>query len=53
MMSLPPLGSNWPFPSVNGEQTPDSKELEAQPQPRPLTAYESVMSEPDTEESPL
>jgi len=53
MMSLPPLGSKWPFPSVNGEQTADSVALEAQPQPKPLTAYESVMSDPETEEGLL
>lgn len=43
----------WPFKYVNGEQTEQSKALEAQPQPKPLTAYESVMSDPDTLEAPL
>lgn len=45
--------SGWPFKYVNGEQTEESKALESQPQPRPLTAYESVMSDPETEQSPL
>ena len=53
MMSLPPLGSNWPFPSVNGEQTPDSVSLETMKHPKPLTQYETVMSDPETEESLL
>lgn len=63
MMSLPPLGSKWPFPSVNGERTPDSVTLETAKQPKPLTPqsgssrilsqYETVMSDPDTEESLL
>lgn len=52
-MNLPPLGSNWPFPSVNGEQTPDSVALVTAKQPKPLTGYAKVMSDPDTEESPL
>lgn len=52
-MNLPPLGSNWPFPSVNGEQTPDSVALVTAKQPKPLTQYESVMSDPEIEESPL
>lgn len=43
--------SGWPFKYVNGEQTPDSVALEAQPQPRPLSAYDKVMTDPDTEES--
>ena len=43
----------WPFKYVNGEQTEESKTLESQPQPRPLTAYESVMSDPETEEGLL
>lgn len=47
------MNDTWPFKYVNGEQTEESKTLEAQPQPKPLTAYESVMSEPDIEESPL
>lgn len=51
--------SGWPFKYVNGEQTPDSVALETMKQPKPLTAYESVMSElrssgdPDTLEAPL
>lgn len=52
-MPLPPLGSNWPFPSVNGERTPDSVALATSKQPKPLTQYEQVMSDPETEESPL
>ena len=53
MMSLPPLGSNWPFPSVNGEKTPDSVALETIKPEKPLTPYAKVMSDPETEESPL
>ena len=45
--------SMWPFRMVNGEQTPDSKALETMKQPKPLTAYESVMSDPETEEGLL
>ena len=45
--------SRWPFKYVNGEQTEESKALEAQPQPKPLTAYEPVMSDPEAEESLL
>ena len=48
-----PFYTAWPFKYVNGEQTEESKALEAQPQPKPLTAYESVMSDPETEESLL
>lgn len=44
---------SWPFKYVNGEQTEESKALEAQPQPKPLTQYETVMSDPETEESLL
>lgn len=43
----------WPFKYVNGEQTPESKALEdIPPEPR-LSQYEIVMSDPETEESPL
>lgn len=52
-MNLPPLGSNWPFPYVNGEQTPDSVALETAKPDKVLTQYERVMSDPDIEESPL
>lgn len=52
-MNLPPLGSNWPFPSVNGEQTPDSVALVTAKQPKPLTQYETVMSDPETEDALL
>ena len=62
-MNLSSLGSNWPFhagdnrgwpfPSVNGVQTPESVALVTMKQPKPLTQYEQVMSDPDTEESPL
>ena len=44
---------SWPFKYINGEQTPDSVSLETAKQPKPLTAYESVMSDPETEESLL
>ena len=43
--------SGWPFRTVNGEQTPESVTLETLPQPKPLTQYERVISDPDTEES--
>ncbi len=52
-MNLPPLGSNWPFPSVNGEQTPESASLIDSKPIKPTTLYEQVMSDPETEESPL
>lgn len=62
-MNFPPLGSNWPFPAgdsrgwpfpyVNGEQTPDSVALETAKPDKVLTQYEQVMSDPETEESPL
>ncbi len=52
-MNLPPLGSNWPFPVVNGERTPESVALVTAPVPKQLTQYEVVMSDPETEESPL
>ena len=45
--------SRWPFKYVNGEQTEESKSLESQPHPKPLTQYQQVMSDPDTEESLL
>ncbi len=44
---------NWPFKYVNGVQTPESVTLETAKQPAPLTQYEVVMSDPETEESPL
>ena len=52
-MNLPPLGSNWPFPYVNGEQTPDSVALVTSKQPKPLTQYERVMSDHEIEEALL
>ena len=45
--------SQWPFRSVNGEQTPDSVALETSKQPKPLTQYARVMSDPDIEDAPL
>ena len=45
--------SHWPFKYVNGEQTPESLELESIKPVKPLSAYESVMSDLDTKESPL
>ena len=45
--------SGWPFKYVNGEQTPDSVSLETAKQPKPLTQYQQVMSDPETEESLL
>ena len=58
-MNLPPLGSNWPFPSVNGERTPESVALETSKVEKQLTQYkretlyEQVMSDPETEDAPL
>ena len=51
MSELPCLGHNWPFPIVNGERTSES--LEAMKPTKPLSAYDKVMADPDTEESPL
>lgn len=45
--------SVWPFRSVNGEQTPESVTLETSKQPKPLTQYARVMSDPDTQEAML
>lgn len=43
----------WPFPSVNGVQTDASKALQDAPAPPKQSLYESVMSDPETEESLL
>ena len=53
MSSILPLGHNWPFPSVNGTQTEASKALQSAPPPPKQSLYESVMSDPTIEESPL
>lgn len=53
MMTLPLLGSNWPFPIVNGERTPESVHLIELKPIKPTTLYEKVMSDPETEESLL
>lgn len=53
MMYLPQLGYNWPFPSVNGQQTEASKALQSMPAPKPLTPYQQAVSDLDIEESPL
>lgn len=45
--------SGWPFKYVNGEQTPDSLELESIKPVKPLSAYAQVMADPDTLEAPL
>ena len=45
--------SGWPFRTVNGEQTPDSVALVIDKQPKPLTQYETVMTDPETEEALL
>lgn len=45
--------SSWPFKYVNGEQTPESLELESMKTVKPLSAYAQVMSDPETEESLL
>ena len=60
MSTLPVLGHTWPFPAgdsrgwpfpyVNGEQTPDSVALATAKQPKPLTQYEQVTLDPDIEE---
>ena len=43
----------WPFPSINGVQTEASKALQDAPVPPKKSLYESVMSDPETEESPF
>lgn len=43
----------WPFPSVNGEQTLESKALQALPPEPKQSLYNQVMSDPDTEEALL
>ena len=43
----------WPFKYINGQQTTESVALATSKQPKPLTQYEQVMSDPETEESPL
>ena len=48
MNTLIPLGSNWPFPSVNGEQTPESKALELDKQ-----AHKAPEFDPSTCEDAL
>ena len=45
--------SEWPFKYVNGVQTPESVTLETMKPIKPLTGYAKVMSDPETEESPL
>lgn len=45
--------STWPFKYVNGEQTGTSKALEALKPEKPLSAYNQVMSDPETLEAPL
>jgi hypothetical protein len=51
--------NNWPFPIVNGERTPESVALMAlragvtAPVSKPLTQYEQVMSDPETEDALL
>lgn len=44
---------NLPFKYINGEQTPESKALEAMPTEPKQSLYNKVMSDPETEESPL
>ena len=46
-------GFVWPFPSVNGVQTEASKALQDAPVPPKQSLYETVMSDPETEESLL
>lgn len=53
MSKLPYLGHAWPFPSVNGEQTPESKALQALPPEPKQSLYNRVMSDPETKEAPL
>ena len=45
--------SAWPFKYVNGQQTPESLELEAMKPVKPLSAYAQVMADPDTLEALL
>jgi hypothetical protein len=35
----------WPFKYINGEQTEESKVLEAKPQEKPLTGYNIALLE--------
>ena len=51
MSTLPVLGSNWPFPSVNGQQTEASKALQALPPEPKRSLYEIVSSDPETQEA--
>jgi len=43
----------WPFPIVNGEQTPESKALQDLPPEPKQSLYNQVMSDPETEEALL
>lgn len=43
----------WPFKYINGEQKEASKALESVSPPPKESLYEFVMSDPETEESPL
>ena len=43
----------WPFRTVNGEQTPDSVALATAKPNKALTGYAKVMSDPDTQEAML
>ena len=56
MKALLVTADSWPFKYVNGVQTPESVAFmarsagETAKQPAPLTQYEVVMSDPETEE---
>ena len=39
----------WPFKYVNGQQTPESKELEALPPEKPLKGYDAALLETNDE----
>lgn len=43
----------WPFKYVNGEQTPESKALQALPPEPKQSLYNQVINDPETEEAPL
>ena len=41
--------SKWPFKYVNGQQTPESKALEALPPEKPLKGYDAALLETNDE----
>jgi hypothetical protein len=43
------LWIKWPFKYVNGQQTPESKALEALPPEKPLKGYDAALLETNDE----